>query len=382
MPSPREVPLPRVAIAHDYLTQRGGAERVVLAMHRAFPDAPIATTLFDPDGTYPEFGDLDVRVSGLDRIAPLRHHHRLALPLLAPAVDHLTIDAEVVLVSSSGWAHGVHTTGRKVVYCHSPARWLYVDDQENTTGLSARMGKAAMALLGPRLKRWDRRAAYTADVYLANSKVTQQRIRDAYGIDAEVLHPPVAVDVHGPREALVTASAGKERELESGFLLVVARLMPYKNIDAVAQAVAAMADVRLVIVGSGPAEADVRAAATPAGDRITLLDRVTDAELRWLYANASALVCAAPDDFGLTPVEAAAFGTPTVGIRAAGLLETIVEDETGVFFDEPTPQAISSAIERLSRERWDEQRIREHADTFSEARFADRLHRAVAEVRS
>ncbi len=372
--------LPPVAIAHDYLTQRGGAERVVLAMHRAFPAAPIATTLFDPDGTYPELSSLDVRTSPLNRVRPLRNHHRLALPVLGPAVDHLTIDADVVLVSSSGWAHGIQTVGRKIVYCHTPARWLYVDEQENTTGTTARLGRAAMAVLGPRLRTWDRRAAHTVDVYLANSRVTQQRIRDAYGIDAEILHPPVAVDVAGPREAPDLARPGRERELEAGYLLVVARLMPYKHIDAIADAVASMPGTRLVIVGSGPAVDDVRRAAAPAGERVVLLDRVSDSQLRWLYANASALVCAAPDDFGLTPVEAAAFGVPTIGIRAAGLLETVVEDETGIYFDEPTPNAVVDAIDRMSQLRWDSARIRRHAETFAEPRFAARLHAAVADL--
>ena len=110
---------PRVAIAHDYLTQRGGAEKVVLAMSRAFPKAPIYTLLFDPATTYPEFGDCDVRVSGLNRIGPLRRHHRAALPILPFAATSMMIDADVVLISTSGWAHGVRTRGRKLVYCHS-----------------------------------------------------------------------------------------------------------------------------------------------------------------------------------------------------------------------------------------------------------------------
>ena len=115
----------RVEIAHDYLTQRGGAERVVLSMLDAFPQAHVHTLLYDPPGTFPEFSVARVRPSPLSRVGLLRHHHRLAFPMLAGATDRLQIDADVVVCSSSGWAHGVKAQGAKVVYCHSPARWLY-----------------------------------------------------------------------------------------------------------------------------------------------------------------------------------------------------------------------------------------------------------------
>ena len=114
-----------VAISHDYLTQRGGAERVVLSMLRAFPRAPLYTSLYDAEGTFPEFRGADVRVTGLDRITPLRQHHRLALPLLPATFSRLQVSADVVLCSSSGWAHATRVDGKKVVYCHTPARWLY-----------------------------------------------------------------------------------------------------------------------------------------------------------------------------------------------------------------------------------------------------------------
>ena len=147
---------PTVAIAHDYLTQRGGAERVVLALHRAFPDATIHTTLYDPDGTYPEFRDARIVTSPINRIGPLRREHRAALPLLPYAVSRLRIDADVVVASSSGWAHGVPTTGRKIVYCHAPARWLYqadayLGDEAGTLGEGPRPRRARRVApaLGP-----------------------------------------------------------------------------------------------------------------------------------------------------------------------------------------------------------------------------------------
>src|SRR5437588_3963985 len=119
----------RIALVHDYLTQRGGAERVVLAMTRAFPGAPLYTSLYDPAGTFPEFANVDVRRLSLDSVPLLRRHHRLALGVLAPAFSRLRVHADVAVCSSSGWAHGAHVTGRKIVYCHAPARWLYQPDR-------------------------------------------------------------------------------------------------------------------------------------------------------------------------------------------------------------------------------------------------------------
>jgi len=159
----------RVVVAHDYLTQRGGAERVVLAMMHAFPAAPVYTSLYDDRATFPEFREVDVRTTWLERVPPLRRRHRLALPLLAPAFGHAVVDADVVVCSSSGWAHGIHATGRKIVYCHTPARWLY--DGQRYLGGRRGAGWAALSIMRPYLRRWDRRAAESAARYLANSTV-------------------------------------------------------------------------------------------------------------------------------------------------------------------------------------------------------------------
>src|SRR2546426_2048405 len=153
----RAAPSAKVAIVHDYLTQRGGAERVVLAMLKAFPDAVLYASLFDPDGTFPAFRQRPVRTLRLDRIPLMRRHHRLALPFLAPAFARLEVAADVVLCSSSGWAHGARTEGRKVVYCHTPARWLYQRDRYlRESGPAARI---ALRALHSYLLRWDRHAS-------------------------------------------------------------------------------------------------------------------------------------------------------------------------------------------------------------------------------
>ena len=187
---------PRVAIAHDYVTQRGGAERVVLALARAFPDATVHTLLYDADGTYPEFRDVRIVTSPLDRVGALRRHHRAALPLLAPAASRLRIDADVTIVSTSGWAHGFDIPGRSLVYCHNPARWLYQTDEYLGDRRRSVPGLAVRAL-GPALRRWDRRAMARHDRYLANASVVRDRMRATYGIDAAVVFPPAAVTTEG-----------------------------------------------------------------------------------------------------------------------------------------------------------------------------------------
>lgn len=360
---------PRVAIAHDYLTQRGGAERVVLALHRAFPDATIHTTLYDPENTYPEFRDAHVVVSPLNRIGPLRREHRAALPLLSYAVSRLPVDADVVVVSSSGWAHGVPATGRKLVYCHAPARWLYQAEAYLGGPATRSLRGRVLMVLGAGLRRWDRRAAASADRYLANSTVVQERIATAYGIEADVLAPPYGIDPADPQEPV----AALEDWAADGYLLVVSRLLPYKNVDVAVEAVRDLPE-RLVVVGSGPLEARLRAEAP---DNVRIVTSLTDAELRWTYAHARTLLAPSLEDFGLTPLEAAAFGVPTLALHAGGYLDTIDEDVNGMFFDNPTAEAVRAAVVAARDRVWDTAAVRAHAERFSEARFHTRIRAEV-----
>jgi glycosyltransferase involved in cell wall biosynthesis len=357
---------PRVAIAHDYLTQRGGAERVVLALTRAFPEAPVYTTLFDPPATYPEFGEVDVRPSLLNRIGWFRRHHRAAIPVL-PIVSGLTrIDADVVIASSSGWAHGFPTSGRKVVYCHTPARWLYERDAY-LGGRSRATVRAALTVMEPWLMRWDKRAASTADTYLANSTVVRERIGRVYGRAADIVHPP-----HGIAPAQLSGSSA--RLPEPGYFLVVSRLLPYKNVDQVIEAFRDLPAERLLIVGSGPESADLRRRATPS---ITFLEGLGDHEMAAAYRGCRGLVAASYEDFGLAPLEAAAFGRPTAALRAGGYLDTVVEGVTGVFFETPDVPAIRKAVTELGGQEWDEGALTDRAAEFDEEHFVARMRAAV-----
>ncbi|HLG93034.1 MAG TPA: hypothetical protein VKY15_08665, partial [Acidimicrobiales bacterium] len=196
-----------VAIVHDYLTQRGGAERVVLALAtEAFPGAPVHTSMYDPEGTFTGFSQLEVHTLWLDRIGWLRRHHRLSLPLLGWGFSSLEVPAQVAVCSSSGWAHRARVAGRKVVYCHSPARWLY--QPERYLGAAYRLVGSPWELYTKRARLQDRRAALSAHRYVVNSSAVRDRVRDLYQIDAEVVAPPVSFGAFGPEEPVAGVEPG------------------------------------------------------------------------------------------------------------------------------------------------------------------------------
>ncbi|GGI06973.1 glycosyltransferase [Egicoccus halophilus] len=354
---------PSVALAHDYLTQRGGAERVALELTRAFPGAPMYTSLYVPEATFPGFADVDVRPSWLNQVRPLRQRHRLALPFYAPAVGSLRPREDVLFVSSSGWAHLVPTEGRKIVYCHNPPRWLYQSDEYLAGHRLARAGLEAT--LWPRLRRLDRRSAAEADVYLANSHNVARRIRQRYRREVHaVIHPPVSADLL----AASPSDVGLPRAVREAepFVLVVSRLLPYKNVEFVLAAAEATPERTFVVVGDGPLrELMVRRA--PANVR--WLRSVTDAQLAWLYAAAGCLLAASFEDLGLTPPEAASFGTPTLALRAGGYLETVVEGASGWFFDALDVREMQAGLRELDRLALPADDVRRHAEPFAPATF-------------
>lgn len=349
---------------HDYLTQRGGAERVVLAMLRAFPAATLYTSVYSPETTFSEFSDRKVSTTWLDRVPAFRRDPRRAFPLLASAFERLIVhDAEVAICSSSGWAHGIADTCARIVYCHNPARWLYQPDHYLDTW-PAPLRSAFRGTTRP-LRAWDRSRALTANYYLANSRNVRDRIYRNYGIEAEVLHPPVALTADGPRDPVPG--------IEPGYLLTVGRPRGYKHHDVVANAIERLPGERLVMVGGDPALAR-------ASSRITAVSGVSDAQLRWLYANATALVAVSYEDFGLTPVEAFQFGTPVLALAWGGYLETCEGGVTGYLIAEPSAEAIIEAIRRLRSDGVDTSRVRAASEPYSFERFAARLQELAAEI--
>jgi glycosyltransferase involved in cell wall biosynthesis len=324
-----QVDLGSVAIVHDYLNQPGGAERVVLAMAGIWPNAPIYTSLYRVDSTFPGFGATEIRTSPLD-LAPVDRGFRNLFPFFPAAFRAFgTLDHDVVISSSSGWAHSVRTAPHTfhAVYCYTPARWLYGGEY-----LHADRRRRALEPLAGAVRRWDRRAARRADLYISISNEVRKRIRRQYRVDAPVVYPPV--------------ETGRFRPTERGErLLVVSRLLPYKRVDAIVDA-ATSAGIGLDVVGSGPSLNDLR---RRAGSTVTFHGRLPDRDVVELMEGCRAFCLPGKEDFGITPVEANAAGKPVIAFAAGGALETVEEGVTGAFFATYDTAAVLDAIDRADR---------------------------------
>jgi glycosyltransferase involved in cell wall biosynthesis len=349
----------RVVVAHDYLTQQGGAERVVLEMAKGFPGCTVLTSMYLPERTFPEFRELNVVSLGLERVPMFRRDPRRALPVIGDVFRRQMVEADLLLCSSSGFSHQLRGTAVKVVYCHNPPRWLHQWD-DYSIGLGA-AERIALRLLRRRLMRLDSDGARSAAGYIANSENVAQRIRHAYAVDAQVVHPPRGLDPSGDEEAI--------EGIDPGFLLTVGRARGYKRTDLLIDAVSGMPDQTLVSVGTTP-QGEVP-------DNVRQLTDVSDAQLRWLYRSAGALLACSREDFGLTPVEAFAFGLPVGATKEGGYLETCVDGLTGVWLDVTSTALLRASIRDLVSRRWDPDAIREHGDRWSPRLFHELLMAAV-----
>jgi glycosyltransferase involved in cell wall biosynthesis len=314
-----------VALVHDYLNQRGGAERVALALSDIWPEAPLYTSLFRAGSTFRGFASRNVRTTFLDH-APVDQNFRRLFPLYAPAFRSLPpIDADVVIASSSGWAHmaPVADHSKYIVYCHTPARWLYGSN-------SLRRASLASPIFPP-LRAIDRRAAARADIYVANSSNVREKIRRIYHRDAEIVYPPVDT------ERFVPTPRGTR-------LLVISRLLPYKRVDLVIR-VAERIGLPLDIVGTGPELDRLR---TLSGEHTRFHGAASDEQVTKLVQNCWAVCVPGEEDFGIVAVEAQAAGKPVIAFRAGGSLESVVDGVTGVLFDEPTEGSLTAALEAAS----------------------------------
>lgn len=359
----------RIAIVHDYLAQAGGAERVVAAMHDVFPEAPIYTSVYDPEATLPIFKTLDVRTSFLQKWARSSRLHKFALPLYPAAFEQFDLSGyDVVLSSTTGFAKGVITNPETchICYCHTPARFAWRAHEYIAQGNYGRLTRGVLPWMTHHLRSWDFQSAQRVDYFIANSYNTSRRIQKHYRRPSEVLHPPVE-----------TARFRLAESPSANYYLVVARLVGYKRVDIAVEAMTQLG-LPLKVVGIGPDEARLR---TLAGPNVEFLGRVSDDAVSELLANCRAFLFPGEEDFGITPLEAMACGRPVIALRAGGALETVVENFTGVFFNEPTVEAFIGAVERLETflpvNPW---RVRKHAELFDVQQFRTRL-RMIVETR-
>ncbi len=315
----------KVALVHDYLNQMGGAERVVIAFHQMFPDAPIYTSIYDPQRVDPVFQEMDIRTSFMQKFPLVTRHHQPYLPFYPFAMESLDLrDYDLVLSSSSAFGKGVITRPETmhICYCHTPMRWCwnyreYVE-REQLGGMARRV----LPFLITGLRTWDQVSAMRVDHFIANSPVVAARIQKYYRRDAVVIPPPVEVS----RFSFDPAIQGED------YFLIISRLIPYKRIDLAIEACNRL-HLPLVIIGAGR---DMERLKRMAGPTIRFLGRLSDEEVVHYYARCRAFLFPGEEDFGLTPLEAQACGRPVIAYGSGGSLASVVEGITGEFFYEQT----------------------------------------------
>jgi glycosyltransferase involved in cell wall biosynthesis len=350
----------KIALVHDYFIPMGGAERVAEAMHESFPSAPIYTIAALPHNLPQSLRTADIRTSALQYLPALERRFRQYFMLYPFAIEGFDLKQyDLIFSSSSGYAKGVkrRRNAVHVCYCHTPMRWVWrYDDYVERENF----GRIARTLLPPLLhylRKWDLRASRRPDYYIANSHVVAQRIKKIYGRESIVIPPPIDVQRFHLAEEI------------GDYYLVLSRLTPYKRIDLAVKA-ATRLNRQLVVIGDGPARAELEKMAGPS---VRFLGRQSDAMVALYAARCRALLFPGEEDFGMTPLEVNAAGRPVIAYRRGGALETVVDGATGLFFDKPTSESLTAAIEEFETRTWDPGVMRAHAESFDRPVFAARL---------
>ena len=355
----------RVALAHDYLNQNGGAERVVLALHEIMPQAPLYTSIYDRARMPAIYRDLDVRVSFMQRLPGVGRLHQAYLPFYPFAFEQFDFSGyDLVISSSSAWAKGVITpaTTAHICYCHTPMRFAWSYQSYVAGERISPPARALLPVLMTLLRVWDVTSAARVDQFVANSRAVAGRIAKYYRRTAEVINPPVDTDRFAISPTI------------DDYYLVVQRLVPYKRLDLVIEAFNQLRRP-LKIVGDGRARADLERIAGPT---IEFTGRLSDEALRDAFARCRAYIVPGEEDFAIAPVEAQAAGRPVIAFGAGGVLETVKPGLSGIFFQEPTPEALVAAVWELDSMPVVPEAIRAHAQTF-DTRIFQRRMQALAE---
>lgn len=347
----------RVALVHDYLLTLRGAERTFAAMADLWPGAPIHTLLYDEEGTRGRFAGRRVVTSALQRTGVRQDSFRNLLPLYPLAISRLRLDEhDLVVSSSSAFAHGARAArgAQHVCYCHSPFRYAWHHRREALSELPAPLRPALAAALW-RHRRFDRRAAARLTGIIANSRITQERIRRYWGRDAPIVHPPVDVG------RFVRGEGGEE-------LLFVGEVTRHKRVELALEA-AERAGRRIRVVGDGP---DLPRLRRRFARSAQFLGRVGDDELERIVQTSAAIVVPNVEEFGIAAVEAQAAGRPVIAVDAGGARETVRPDETGWLVP---PDDVRALAETMRRDvaHFDADAIRLNAERFAPEAFQRRL---------
>lgn len=362
--------VPRTALVHDWLTGMRGGEKVLEALCRQFPGAPIFTLFHFPGSVSKLLESHPIHSSFLQRAPGIRRHYRHYLPLFPAAVEDFDLgDYDLVVSTSHCVAKGAIPAPGAVHICYTHTPMRYAWDQEHAyfprrRGLTARLRGMVLSAL----RTWDVATAPRVDRFVANSRFVAERIRRYYGRDAEVIPPPVDIERFAP---------GQEGEA-GGYALCVSALAPYKRMD-LAIAACRRAGVGLKIVGDGPERRRLGTVATP---DVELLGRVGDGELEELYRRALCFLQPGIEDFGIAAVEALASGTPVVAVGRGGVLDIVEADRHGVLVEaEDDVEALAAAVDKVRRMSFNKLDLRQQAERFSAALFDRRFRSLVDSLR-
>ena len=360
---------PRVAVVHEWLTNPGGSEHVVLELLKMFPQAELFTSIYGP-GPWPDLiAERTVHTSYLNRVPGAARHYQKLLPFVSRAYRSFDLSGfDLVLSSNHACAKNVLTPSGvlHVCYCHTPMRYAW--EKRFLEGESiGTVGRLALPLLLPLLRRQDRVGAASPDVFVANSRHVAERIERYYGRPSVVVNPPVDVDhflglSHSPED----------------YFLVFGRVVPYKRVDLAVAACARLGRA-LKVAGDGRALDAVRAG-TPTGEDTQdtqFLGGVSDLERDRLLSGARALLFPGEEDFGIVPVEAQAAGVPVIAYGVGGAGETVLDGRTGVLFAEQSAESLAAAIERFDGLELEDGAARQNARRFGRERFRTEMANAI-----
>jgi glycosyltransferase involved in cell wall biosynthesis len=355
----------RVALVHDFLLDLRGAERVFAAICDAWPAADVYTAVYDERGTEGRFAARSPRTSFLQRLRPTARTFRPLLPLYPYAIESLDLRGyDIVVSSSSAWAHGVLVDPEAVhvCYCHNPFRYAWSEREATLKARPAPL-RPPLGMLLSRWRQWDWIAAQRVDRYVANSRLTAARVHRYFGRDADVLHPPVELERFEP------GPVGEH-------YLVVAELMAHKRIAVAVEAFNRLGKP-LVVVGDGP---EMRRLRRLAGPTVTLAGRLPDARVAELMRSARALVVTAAEEFGIAAVESLASGRPVIAFGSGGVLESVREGETGAYYERSEPGPLADVVATFDPLAVDPAACVAAARRFGADRFQTALRTIVAEA--
>ena len=364
---------PRIAIVCDFLTTMGGAENVVLAMHEAFPEAPIYTAIYNPE-KMPAFAKLDVRTSRLQRLPKkLRTYHKLFPTMAVKAMRQLDLSGYDIILTSS-YLHGHQVTKSRpdqviINYCHTPPRyyWSHYKEYRRDPGYGKLnpIIRTLMPLLVPRQRKLDLEAAKQVDVFIANSTETQKRIKKFYGRSSTVVHPPVDVSRFAP---------ARER---GNHYVTIGRQLPYKRYDLAVKACTKLG-AELHVFGNGSAHDKLVSIAGPTIHFHT--DRFGDASdeaVNNALNTAKGFIYPAEEDFGIVSVEALAAGAPVIGYGRAGTLDIVTSPEVGELFEHQTVDDVVTAIQQTQSRRFFPSKLNRTARRFDKSLFLTKIKKIV-----